>query len=148
MAEPKPHTEGKTMDSHTFTGLWPQTAGNPLVTFEWEGTSPVDALVRQWATCLPDTVMSSPLRCETDGHAYHLALDEHGQRQIKVVAVAEQFTAKSLVHPIGATVSTIVHSIGGRSETVTGEVVGHRHGHVRVRTAYHGTLAVEPAKLA
>jgi hypothetical protein len=46
--------------------------------------------VRQWATCLPDTVMSSPLRCETDGLIYHLRLDEHGYRTITTIAVPVQ----------------------------------------------------------
>lgn len=78
------------MIEHTFTGLWPQTPGNPPVTFTWRGASPTDAIVRQWATCLPDTTMSSPLRCETDGLIYHLRLDEHGYRTITTIAVPVQ----------------------------------------------------------
>jgi hypothetical protein len=78
------------MQDFKFTGLWPQTAGNPLATFVWPGTSPLDAIVRQWATCLPDTVMSTPLRCEQDGHTYHLRLDEQGYREVKVMARAQQ----------------------------------------------------------
>jgi hypothetical protein len=84
------------MMEHTFTGLWPQTEGNPLVTFAWRGTSPVDAIVRQWAACLPDTAMSSPLRCETDGHIYHLSLDAHGYRTITVLARALQFVTETI----------------------------------------------------
>jgi hypothetical protein len=75
------------MTDFTFTGLWPQTQGNPPATFTHRGTTPIDALLRQWATCLPDTRMSSPLRCEADGHTYHLTLTEAGQRQITVTAI-------------------------------------------------------------
>lgn len=74
------------MEAFTFTGLWEQTPGNPLVTFVWWGETSVDALLRQWATCLPDATMGSPLRCETDGHTYHLRLNEQGQRQITLIA--------------------------------------------------------------
>lgn len=84
------------MHDFTFTGLWPQTKGSPPVTFTWRGTTPTDALVRQWATCLPDTVMSSPLRCEADGHVYHLRLDEHGYREIKTIARPFQFTTETI----------------------------------------------------
>lgn len=82
------------MIDFTFTGLWLQTPGNPASTFTWRGLSPVDALVRQWATCLPDTAMGSPLRCEADGHVYHLALVD-GDRQITVLAVAAQGHAET-----------------------------------------------------
>jgi hypothetical protein len=78
------------MQDFTFTGLWPQTEGNPLVQNRFPGETPVDALVRQWATCLPDTVMSTPVRCEEDGHIYHLRLNEHGYRTITVIAVPMQ----------------------------------------------------------
>jgi hypothetical protein len=78
------------MQAFTFTGLWPQTPGNPLVTFVWRGVSPTDAILRQWAACLPDTTMSSPLRCETDGHIYHLRLNEQGQRQVTLIGVPVQ----------------------------------------------------------
>jgi hypothetical protein len=81
---------------HTFTGLWEQTPGNPLVTFTWRGASPVDAIVRQWATCLPDTRMGSPLRCETDGHIYHLHLNEHGYRVVSIVAEPTQFKVATI----------------------------------------------------
>jgi hypothetical protein len=92
---PRP-TEACLMQDFTFTGLWPQTEGNPLVTFTWRGVTPVDAIVRQWATCFPDTVLGSPLRCEADGHTYHLRLDEHGYREIKVIARAMQFVTETI----------------------------------------------------
>jgi hypothetical protein len=78
------------MTEHTFTARWEQTPGNPAVTFTWRGFSPTDAIVRQWATCLPDTEMSSPLKCETDGHIYHLRLDEDGMREIRTIALPTQ----------------------------------------------------------
>jgi hypothetical protein len=84
------------MQDFTFTGLWDQTPGNPLVTFTWRGETPIDALVRQWATCLPDSVMGSPLRCEADGHLYHLRLNELGYREISVIARAQQFTTETI----------------------------------------------------
>lgn len=78
------------MQDFTFTGLWPQTEGNPLVTFDMRGATPVDALLRRWATGLPDTVLSSPMRCEHDGHTYHMRLNERGEREITITAVAER----------------------------------------------------------
>jgi hypothetical protein len=83
------------MRDWNFTGLWDQTPGNPLVTFAWRGATPTDAIVRQWATCLPDTRMSSPLRCEEDGHIYHLELTERG-REITAIAVPEQSKAETI----------------------------------------------------
>lgn len=77
------------MQDFTFTGLWPQTPGNPLATFAWRGATPVDALLRQWASCLPDTEMGSPLRCHADGHTYHLHLND-GVREIAIRATAVQ----------------------------------------------------------
>lgn len=84
------------MQDFTFTGLWPQTKGNPLAQFVMQGTSPADALIRRWATTLPDSVLSSPMRCEEDGHVYHMRLDDYGRREIKLVAVAKQGTAKTI----------------------------------------------------
>lgn len=77
------------MQTFTFTGLWPQTEGNPLVTFGHRGLTPIDALLRTWTTCLPDTKMGSPVRCEADGHIYHLDLID-GERVITVRTVAAQ----------------------------------------------------------
>lgn len=84
------------MQEFKFTGLWEQTPGNPLATFTWRGVSPTDALVRHWATCLPDTTLGTPLRCEIDGHIYHLRLDEHGYREIKTIARAQQFVRETI----------------------------------------------------
>ena len=84
------------MQDFTFTGLWPQTPGNPLATFTMRGETPVDAIMRQWASCLPDTAMGSPLRCEADGHIYHLRLDEQGYREIKTIARALQGVRETL----------------------------------------------------
>lgn len=84
------------MQDFTFTGLWEQTPGNPLATFTWRGVSPVDALVRQWASCLPDTRMGTPLRCEADGHIYHLSLTDEGYREIKCIARAMQHVRSTI----------------------------------------------------
>jgi hypothetical protein len=84
------------MQDFTFTGLWPQTEGNPLVQWRERGATPIDAIVRWWASCLPDTVLGSPMRCEQDGHIYHLRLDEHGYREIKVIARAQQFVTETI----------------------------------------------------
>jgi hypothetical protein len=84
------------MQDFKFTGLWPQTPGNPLATFDYRGETPIDALVRFWATCLPDTTMGSPMRCEQDGHIYHLSLNEQGYREIKVTARALQYVTETI----------------------------------------------------
>lgn len=84
------------MEQHTFTGLWPQTPGNPPAQFTWEGSSPTHAIVRQWATCLPDTTMGSPLVCLTDGVTYHLSLNADGMREIKTIATPTQFRSETI----------------------------------------------------
>lgn len=78
-----------------FTPLWDQTEGQWLGPHIWEGTSPIDALLKHWATCLPDTPLSSPLRGE-DGHVYHLRLDHRGNREITIVAQPVQFVVNTL----------------------------------------------------
>ena len=75
-------------------------AGSPgmchgWATHEWQGATPIDALLRQWATCLPDTRLVGPLRCEEDGHTYHLRLNERGDREITVIAEPIQFHVKT-----------------------------------------------------
>jgi hypothetical protein len=84
------------MQDFTFTGLWPQTEGNPLATFDMTGVSPVDALLKRWATGLPDTEMSTPMRCEQDGHTYHMRLNERGEREITITAVPEQWKVETI----------------------------------------------------
>jgi hypothetical protein len=81
------------MVTHTFTRVDDQ---GHTMTWEWRGTNPIDALLRQWATCLPNTVLVGPLKCATDGHIYHLRLDEHGARVVSVVAVPSQFEVTSI----------------------------------------------------
>lgn len=48
--------------------------------------------------------------------------------------------------PVGSHGTTVVYNIHG-NETVSGEVVGHKYGHVLLNTETHGILSVEPAKL-
>lgn len=75
-----------------FTPLWDQTEGQWLDAFTLRGSTPVDALLTHWATCLPDTVLSSPWRCDEDGHIYHARLNEDGNREITIVAQATRST--------------------------------------------------------
>jgi hypothetical protein len=77
-----------------FFPLWEEiNVGYPMTL---RGTSPVDALLRHWATCLPGSRLSSPFRCLTDGHIYQTALTERG-REIHIVA-----------EPIQGTVNTVI----------------------------------------
>lgn len=81
------------MHTHTFSRR--DNSGNEMM-WDWQGMSPVDALLRQWATCLPDTVLVGPLRCATDGHTYHLRLDERGYRVVSIIAEPTQFEITSI----------------------------------------------------
>lgn len=56
----------------------------------WRGYSPADAIVRFWATCMPDTVIASPVTCVEDGVTYHCEIRD-GYRLIQIVATASQF---------------------------------------------------------
>lgn len=58
----------------------------------------------------------------------------------------EREAAARTAFPEGSSVTTTVYGIGGRSEEVTGKVVGHKYGNLRVQTKNHGTLSVELGK--
>lgn len=87
------------MTDYTFTGLWPQTEGNPLVQWQWQGASPTAAILHQWNTSFVDTRMGSPMRCEDDGLIYHLDLNADGNRVISVVSVPDPYQRGSRITP-------------------------------------------------
>lgn len=60
------------------------------ITVVWRGHSPADAIVRFFATCLPDTRTLSPVLCKEDGVIYHTDVRD-GYRWIQIVAPAVQF---------------------------------------------------------
>jgi hypothetical protein len=84
------------MQDFKFTGLWPQTEGNPPFVAVHRGVTPTDALIQFWATCLPGAKPGTPLRCHEDGHIYHLRLDEEGYREIKVKSRDLQFVTETI----------------------------------------------------
>ena len=61
----------------------------------------------------------------------------------------EQREAKAAAaYPLGSSVTTTVHGMNGvKPVKVTGEVVGHKFGQLRVKTEAHGTLAVDLDKV-
>lgn len=65
-----------------------------------------------------------------------------GDEGSRKLSRAEKDAAAAKAYPKGSKVTTTVHGIGGRADKVTGEVVDHKFGQLRVRTKNHGTIVV------
>lgn len=69
------------------------------------------------------------------------------QRADRRERLAARDAAAAELYPLGSSVTTMVHGISTLGDKVTGTVVDHKFGSLRVKTECYGTLCVSPSEV-